>query len=134
MRPRAQLPLLCLLALLSTGCGRGGPKTYPVSGSVTFGGVAVPKGHIVFTPLDASLAPEAAKIVDGKFSLRARAGKKRVEIIADREVGVRDPVMGVVPREAYIPAKYNDETILEAEVVPDGENEFVFELEEDEEA
>ncbi len=129
MRPRAHLPLLYLLVLLSTGCGPSGPKTYPVSGSVTFDNVAIPKGHIVFSPVDVSLAPEATKIVDGKFSLRARAGKKRVAIIADREVGVRDPVMGTIRREPYIPAKYNDETILEEEVVLDGENEFTFDLE-----
>ena len=129
MKHRINLTQICLLAVLAAGCGPSGPKTYPVSGTVTFNGDAVRKGHIVFSPVDRSTAPDAGEILNGEFSLRAKAGKKRVEIVADRAVGKMDPVMHTIPRESYIPEKYNAESILEREVVPDGENKFVFELE-----
>ena len=59
------------------------------------------------------------------------AGPKRVEIHADREVGAPDPVMGIVPREAYVPDRYSSSnSILRAEVEPGGENRFHFELDE----
>ena len=129
MKHRINLTQICLLAVLAVGCGPSGPKTYPVSGTVTFNGEAVRKGHIVFSPLDRSTAPDAGEIRNGEFSLQAKAGQKRVEILADREVGKMDPVMHTIPRESYIPEKYNTQSILEREVVPDGENKFVFELE-----
>lgn len=121
--------LICLLGALASGCAPSGPKTYPVSGTVTFNGEIVPKGHIVFAPVDGSTAPDAGEILNGRFQLRAKAGKKRVEIMADREIGKMDPVMHTVPRQSYIPAKYNTQTILEREVTPDGDNKFPFELE-----
>ena len=129
MKHRISLAQICLLAVLAAGCSPSGPKTYPVSGTVTFNGQAVQKGHIVFSPLDGSTAPDAGEILNGEFSLRAQAGKKRVEIDADREVGKMDPVMHTIPRESYIPEKYNTQSILEKEVVPDGDNKFAFELE-----
>jgi len=119
-----------LLVLLGPGCGPSGPKTYPVSGTVTFNGEKIPKGHIVFVPVDESIAPDAGEIVDGRFDFRAKAGKKEVRISADREVGEMDPVMHTIPRQSYIPSKYNVESVLEREVVPDGDNTFTFELEE----
>ena len=129
MRHSINLTQICLLAVLAAGCGPSGPKTYPVSGTVTFNGEAVRKGHIVFSPLDGSTAPDGGEILNGAFSFRAKAGKKRVEIVADREVGKMDPVMHTIPRESYIPEKYNTESILEREIVPDGENKFDFQLE-----
>jgi len=128
MKRYIRVAMVCWLAALGSGCGPSGPKTYPVSGTVTFKGEKIPKGHIVFSPIDGSTAPNAGEIVNGRFDLRATAGKKRVEILADREVGKMDPVMHTIPRQAYIPAKYNTQSTLEREVTPEGDNEFVFDL------
>lgn len=127
--PRWTLPVTMLLAaVVGTGCGPSGPKTYPVSGTVTFEGEPLAEGDIVFSPEQGSIAPDAGKIVDGKFEFRAQPGPKRVEIDATRETGEVDPTMGMAPRESFIPSKYNTETTLEAEVTAGGENEFHFEL------
>ncbi len=81
---RAPLLLACLLGL--TGCGASGPETYSVSGRVTFNAEPLPEGRIIFSPSDGSVAPDAGKIVEGRFEFQAKPGKKRVEIHADREV------------------------------------------------
>lgn len=44
--PLASLILVITLA----GCGPSGPKTYSISGSVTYNGQPVPSGSIIFTP------------------------------------------------------------------------------------
>lgn len=120
--------LLVVPALLLAGCGPSGPTTYPVRGTVTFNGQNVLDGYITFSPTDVSQAPDAGPIHDGRFAFRAMAGPKRVEIQASRFVGPENPIMGLRPREPYIPERYNIESTLEAEVTPNGENEFEFEL------
>jgi hypothetical protein len=128
MGRRPRYPGLCLLLALLTGCGRGGTPTYEVSGTVTWNGKSLPEGDIVFYPVDGAVAPDAGKVVDGRFHFRARAGRKRVEIRASREEGPIDPVMKSVPRRSYIPRRYNDRSALTADVTPGGDNRYVFEL------
>jgi hypothetical protein len=119
----------CLAAALAlAGCGRSGPRTYPVSGTVTFNGSPLPDGSIVFMPVDSHVAADAGTIHDGRFTFEAKEGKKRVEIRAVREVGEVIKEMGVRARQSYVPARYNSETTLSAEVVPKGKNEFTFDL------
>lgn len=114
--------------LLAAGCGQKGPATYPVSGTVTFDGQPIPEGRISFIPEGGKAAPDSVPIQNGQFQLRVKAGRHRVEITADRPTGKIDPVMGMAPRECYIPACYNSQSILTAEVKPDGPNQFPFEL------
>ena len=125
---RSVLAAFSIVALLVAGCGRSGPATYRVSGAVSYNGAAVSDGSIVLLPADGHLSAEAGKISGGRFTMLARAGKKKVEIRAVREVGEVIKVMGVRARQSYIPAKYNARTTLTAEVVPGGKNEFTFEL------
>jgi hypothetical protein len=114
--------------VLATGCGPTGPATYPVSGTATFNGEPLPDGYVTFVPEDPSVGPEGSPIANGKFSFRAREGNKKVKIEASRFVGPMNQVMGLTPKEQYIPAKYNVDTELTAEVTPDGDNDFTFEL------
>ena len=122
--------VLCALCLMA-GCGERGPKTVPVSGTVTFDGEPLPEGSLMFVPEDASLPPEGADIANGAFSMRAKPGKNRVEIRATRapEGLVVDPTLPSKQGwEQYLPARYNAETELSAEVVDRGENHFEFHL------
>lgn len=129
MNERPFMIIVCVvIALLLTGCGRSGPAKYPVSGTITFNGAPLPDGSIVFMPVGQHESADAGTIHAGKFSFAAKPGKKSVEIRAVREVGEVIPAMGVRARESYVPAKYNSETILTAEVVPGGKNQFNFEL------
>lgn len=113
------------------GCGGSGPKTYTVMGTAAWEGKPIPEGQIIFVPVEASLVPDAGPIKDGRFELQVKPGKMQVQIHADRETGPKDPIMGVAPRQSYIPAKYNHQTTLTAEVTPDLKNEFTFHLPED---
>jgi hypothetical protein len=114
--------------LLLAGCGPSGPKTYEVSGTVTWNREPVADGWINFYPLDGTITPEGGAIKNGQYRFRARPGKKRVEITASRE-GKFNPVMQSPERESYIPPAYNgDQSVLSAEVRPDGENQFAFHL------
>jgi hypothetical protein len=122
-------PLLCCLAAVS-GCGPGGPKTVPVSGSVTFAGQPVADGEIAFRSADGATASWAGRIVAGRYAIRSTVGPKRVEIIAVRpKPGAKPKASGEgVINEMYIPDRYNLESELRAEVTTTGPNEFDFTL------
>jgi len=117
-----------LLLAVAGGCGPGGPKTYPVSGTVTFDGEVVADGYIVFTGKSSTVPPATATIADGKYSLLATADTHRVEIQASRFIGPENPIMGLRAKAQYVPERYNIESTLSAEVTPTGENRFPFEL------
>ena len=121
----------CLFVMVPLlGCSTG-PRLYPVSGTATFDGQPIAQGDILFFPLDKATGPEVGRIQNGQFQLKAREGKKRVEISAARILPgskVRGAGGEPVPEE-YIPERYNSQSILEAEVKPQAENSFDFKLE-----
>jgi hypothetical protein len=123
---RLCVPAVVALAALAGGCSSGTP-TYTVVGTVTFDGKAVAEGDVVFVPADGKTAPEAGKIKDGKFEMRARPGVQKVQIRAAR-AGKYDPVMKEATRVDYIPPRYNTNTVLVENVKPEGRNEFTFAL------
>lgn len=129
-RPFRTRPWFLLLTLVASGCGRSGPALFPVSGTVSYNGAPVPEGSIVFMAADNRIAADAGTIHDGRFDFQAKEGKKLVAVRAVRNVGAVIPSMGVPARESYIPAEYNTNTTLTAEVVRGGDNHFVFDLKE----
>ncbi len=117
----------CIALICFSGCG---PKdTVPVSGSVTFDGVNLPEGNIKFFTSD-QLPAGIGKVIDGKFSLNCKPlGKLRVEITAVRDKTGSDPHSETTgSREQYLPAEYNLQSKLTADVTADGEKQFVFPL------
>lgn len=119
----------CLVAM--AGCGPGGPRTVPVSGSVTFAGQPVASGEIAFRSADGATASWAGPIVAGRYAIKSTIGPKRVEIIAVRpKPGAKPKPSGEgVPNEMFVPARYNLESELKADVTASGPNEFDFKLE-----
>jgi len=77
--------------------------------------------------LDEKVAPDSGTIVEGKFEFRAHAGRKRIEIHAER-VGQPDAELKMPTRIQFIPAKYNSQSKLTAEVSKTGDNHFDFPL------
>ncbi|NOX55775.1 MAG: DUF4198 domain-containing protein [Planctomycetes bacterium] len=128
--------LTCVLP----GCA-GGPATVEVSGTVTFDGKPIPDGQITFHPAQGTGRSYSGKIENGKFSFQCEPGAKKVEITATREVKAdasklspeeqvqleEEGAEGTVP-EQYIPARYNTQTELTAEVKESGDNTFEFNL------
>lgn len=116
-------------ALWLAGCSPSTPTTYPVSGAVSFDGKPVDNGDIVFVPMDHALGPDAGKICAGKYSGWAKAGKCRVEI---RAVAIgpdtpRDDTGAPIVTN-YVPARYNNQSELTAEVSAGAKNVFDFSL------
>ncbi len=124
--------LLCLLAgtAVLAGCGQSdGPVMHQVSGRVTFDGEPVQDGRILFRKLEGDGKAFSAKIENGSYSLQTEAGKMSVEIIASRPIPGEFDYANDTPEpvgEMYIPARYNTETELTAEIT--GNTEIPFEL------
>jgi hypothetical protein len=123
-RPLPAAMVLFLLMLLLTGCGKSEDDKVPprtmVTVTVTVDGQPLPMGRISFQ-VDGQ-APGVGDIKDGQAQFSSPVGKCHVEI-----VGLR-----MVPRyhepQEYLPARYNSESKLSADVVPNGENSFTFEV------
>ena len=120
--------ILLLLFAIVLGCGQQGPHTYPVSGTITFDDKAVSEGDIIFVPTDSSLAPDAGKITNGKFTARAKEGTCRVEITALDIDSNTKVVMGSPLAENYIPDRYNTDSQLTVEVSATDRNTYSFDL------
>jgi hypothetical protein len=114
--------------LLCGGCSSE-PKSYRVTGNVTFEGQPVTQGDIHFIATDGRWGAEAGKIKDGRYELMAKAGTKRVEITASRaRPGGAGGAGGEPVPEEYSPDEYNVKSKLTAEVAENGKNEFDFRL------
>jgi len=125
--PRTVCLLLASLVLLA-GCGPSGPRTYRVSGVVTYNGEPVSEGDIVFIPEDPALGADAGRIVKGSYETEAKAGVCRVEISAV-EIGPDTPRIDGVPVVTnYLPERYNTQSELSVEVQPNNRNSFDFNL------
>ena len=125
--------MLAGATVFAGGCGsRTAPDTYQVSGVVTFDGVPIEKGDIIFRPTDGKVGADAGVITAGKFFFRSKPGTKTVQIAAPREVpGTTTTGLDGKPTpvyEQYIPARYNEKSTLSAEVQKSGGNDFRFEL------
>ena len=129
-------PTLACLTILS-GCG-GDSRRRGIEGTVTLDGAPLAEGYISFRPELGSPGPTAGDaIADGKYSIATEGGTFdgtfRVEITASRPTGNKIPdrfTNELVEEYAqYLPARYNTESELTAEVTEEGENQFDFTLE-----
>lgn len=136
LRERFRAVLLFVFLLSSAGCGDGKAR---VRGTVTFDGKPVDHGVISFDPADGQGPNTGGEIADGRFDLSGLAeavpGKKIVRIRAFRPTGRKiesgppaPPGTLVDELEAFIPAHYNANSTLTAEIVPGKVNEVAFEL------
>jgi hypothetical protein len=135
--PRAAAAFVFAAGLVA-GCGSKDPDREPVTGVVTFKGEPLSWGKITFTPVDSGVKTKGgATIKGGKFELPKAEGlhpgayKVAVEYVPppepDRSPGSGEgPAAGRQPIE--IPAKYNSDTELRADVKAGGPNALEFNL------
>jgi hypothetical protein len=135
-----------LVTLLLIGCGPGGPKIAPVSGTVFMDGKPLPNVDVAFQPNGSIENPNpgrgstARTDANGRFTLRidgeingAVVARHRVCISSMQMTSV-DPETGTsedgtpVERE-MIPPQYNYTSKLEFDVPPDGTDKADFQLE-----
>lgn len=138
------LSYLCCLGITLSGCSQDDGRL-SLHGTVTFDGTPLPTGNIKFLPQSGTPGPTAGgPIEDGSFSIAADGGTMpgsfRIEITATRKTGnkvydstaeMMDPSVkdGMVDEiEQYIPARYNQNSNLTADVHSDGDNHFEFVL------
>jgi hypothetical protein len=123
------------IVLFALGCAIGGcwggrrdEPTYDVSGIVTVDNVPLKSGFINFeSEKPDGQPPGSAQITNGAYATKSRAGKKKVTITSEKPTGAKDSG-GFDITENWIPAKYNSESILFADVTGAGPNKFDFPL------
>lgn len=132
MQSGASMFWLCaFFSLALIGCGSG-DRPVAVSGSVLLDDQPLSSGKISFiTP---GQVPEQIDIRDGKFTGKAKLGKRRVEIAAYRPYQIPPEVPASMRplmkggEENYLPDIYHTRSTLDAEVTSSGPNEFSYKL------
>jgi hypothetical protein len=109
------------------GCSDKPVPVYPVHGTVSIDGKPLADGQVCFRTVDTG-ALEQFEVKNGAFTGRAQAGERRVEIFAFKvRTGNFSGMKGEV-QENLIPARYNTNSKLQANVTAEGPNEFAFDL------
>jgi hypothetical protein len=131
--------LLSILAVVQ-GCEGVRSNTLAASGKVTLDGKPLESGQITFISLGDGGSRASAKIENGEFSIPpnfgVKAGEQLVQIEAYRKsnrpiqpsglLTAEEAAKGAV--EQYLPAKYNTQSQLKAQVQSGGDNFFEFQL------
>ena len=110
------------------GCD-GGPKEptpVTVTGTVLVDDKPLANGTISFSANDGR-PPGEGTITNGAYSLQVPPGERRVEIHHYAELKEKGPGGETLTKDT-IPAKYNNESTLKAQVTAAGPNEFTFKL------
>ncbi|QDT98196.1 hypothetical protein [Gimesia aquarii] len=119
--------VIFVLSLTLSGCGstETGPDRTIVTGKVTFKGEPVLQGQIWFLPQAGREAPQAgAPIVEGQYRVENKGGVPigscQVKITAEQPKAdikiVEDGGPEEIPTTQYLPARYNEQTELTAEI------------------
>lgn len=122
-----------IIAVVSTiGCDTGPPqaKLVPVSGTVNLDGAPLAEGKITFAEPSKGAA-DIISITNGKFEGQTQPGDKKVEIRAYRPGTPNTAMYGPDAKaemENYIPAKYNTNSNLKANVTEEGTKDLKFDV------
>jgi len=125
-----------LAVLLAACAGLAGCSTAPapqeIHGEITLDEQPVTDGRVRFTPQGDKAQSAEALIKDGKYTTTLLAGNYKVEVFAPRKMGKRTdrprgPGANISVVVETIPAKYNTESQLTAEVKP-ADHEIPFKL------
>lgn len=125
---RSLFVLFLLPATILVGCGPASPPKGTVTGKVTLNGEPLKEGKIHFS--EPGKPPNVLQISGGSYSGQVVVGKKKVEIYAYKKVPAPPTATADVTEteENIIPAKYNANSKLEANVTKEGPNDFPFKL------
>jgi len=118
---------VCVLVL--TGCTQGRTEPLAVSGTVDLDGKPLAEGTVTLAG-EGGGVPETFNVSSGRFEGKATPGKKRVEIRAfklGKTTKMGDEVIEASP-ENYLPARFNSESKLTAEVTASGLNPSKFDV------
>tara|TARA_R110002111_G_scaffold255157_1_gene321304 strand:- start:99749 stop:100132 length:384 start_codon:yes stop_codon:yes gene_type:complete len=118
-----------MMSLLLPGCFQGtNSNESEVSGFIKLDGKPLPDGTITFISADNTTHSAQGKIQNGEYVVTVPVGEKRVEIHASRWTGKPYEKYGIMETEQYLPAIYNENSQLTAEVKPAHDVQVDFEL------
>ncbi|QDT92592.1 hypothetical protein [Gimesia algae] len=118
-----------LIILLLPGCFQGtSSHESEVSGFIKLDGEPLPEGTITFISADNTTHSAQGKIQDGEYVVTVPVGEKRVEIHASRWTGKPYQKYDIMETEQYLPAIYNENSQLKANVKPAENVKLDFEL------
>ncbi|WP_417388788.1 hypothetical protein [Gimesia sp.] len=121
--------LLLLMTLPLQGCFQGtGANESEVSGVIKLDGEPLPEGTITFISADNTTHSAQGKIQNGEYQVTVPVGEKRVEIHASRWTGKPYKKYDIMETEQYLPAIYNEQSQLTADVKPAEDVQLDFEL------
>ncbi|MEW4565727.1 hypothetical protein AB1K70_24610 [Bremerella sp. JC770] len=127
---------LAVSLLIFSGCGPAQEDgTFPVSGTITYKGKPLESGYIAFVPDTTQLGAGKAyscKIVEGKFEGASTPGTKTVQVHSSWETGemmAMDDGSGMVPKQASLPAKFNEKSQIQVELKSEPNENLTFDLE-----
>lgn len=121
--------LLLLMTLPLQGCFQGtGANESEVSGVIKLDGEPLPEGTITFISADNTTHSAQGKIQNGEYHVTVPVGEKRVEIHASRWTGKPYKKYDIMETEQYLPAIYNEQSQLTADVKPAEDVQLDFEL------
>ncbi len=111
------LAVFLAIGAVVAGCGENRPVTCPVHGKVTYQGKPVPRGTVLFNPVDPTQPPARGMIAsDGTYELTtfragdgAVPGKHKIVINATTEVDPAREVgeLGYRIPQSLVPAEYS---------------------------
>lgn len=106
---RLLVSVSCVAAL--AGCGREGPETADVTGTVTLDGTPVEGAIVGFQPAQ-GIPATATTDASGRFSLKAVVGQNAVTVIKSETIGGAAPqdseaTAGDVETRSLLPIKYS---------------------------
>jgi hypothetical protein len=122
--------VVCFVVAGCSGQEKPAVARYPVRGTVTLDGSPLPDGRITLITVAAGHA-DAMAIKDGHFEGQAAAGERRVEFSVVKNVKASGPPIPGMPEtvpQETLPGQFNSETKYKVTVVPDGVNDFTFDL------
>ncbi|MDX2035345.1 MAG: hypothetical protein SFX72_01740 [Isosphaeraceae bacterium] len=135
---RVSVSLLIIASAVLAGCGEPLDELprRAIDGSVSLNGEPLAKGTIQFVPRSAEAGTQVGAIIEnGRYSIAAAQGPVpgmygvMISGASDTvAAGEDDPAKPPKPAPDPVPARYNSNTTLEAEVKKEGSNTFSFEL------
>lgn len=127
--------LLTLLALVTAGCGPGGPDIAGVKGKVTMDGEPLADASVIFVPVAGGRPAAARTDAEGNYELNFSGGRKgtipgmnKVQITTELGTYEGDDGKMIPARPETVPMEYNTQSTLEVNVVDGQMNEANFDL------
>lgn len=115
---------VCLIWIVMQMWAPQPPATYALSGKISFQGMPIPNGEIVFDPAGEFGQRRSARILNGRFQLEAKEGLAKDQVYIPRVYGYRltgkkyenaNMATSTEVQEQYVPGRFNGKSEMRLE-------------------